>query len=250
MNSEKSSREKKSKNKPFYNFLYDFVKVTGVLPTYLVFRPKVYHPYGKNKIRGAVMITANHRSDLDPVWVHVAIPSRRLHCLATKNLYDTELKAFFFDKMHCIKVDKENFAVSAFHDVVSRLNEGHAVVIFPEGRINTSDDNTILAFKSGAVLMASKANAPIIPVYIVKREKWYQRQRIVVGEVFHIESENGKMLPLDRLNEISEKLHEKEVELREYFESLPIFKKLNKNKKTEKDPSAERNVNDNAEQKV
>ena len=132
--------------------------------------------------------------------------------------------------MHCIEVDRDNFNVSAFHDVVSRLKDGRAVVIFPEGRLNREEEE-LLSFKSGAILMAHKADAPILPVYICKVNKWYQRQRIVVGDPFDVRAQLGAVPTIDKITAVSEQLRQKEIELRKYFESLPVYKKLAKSRK-------------------
>lgn len=232
LNSAKNSKDKQRKNKPFYNFCYDFVKITGAIPVMLTLRPKIYRPYGTKTPKGAVMVSANHRSFIDPIIVHLAFPGRRLDCLATKELYKNKVLTFFFNKMHCIMVDKENFSVSAFRDVTDRLSAGKMVVIFPEGKVNTENDDEILVFKSGAVLMAHRGKAPILPIYIVKRDKWYQRQRIVIGKPFDVCAEMGRIPTIDQLNAASEALRKMEIELREYFESLPVYKRLAKHHKT------------------
>ena len=232
MNLEKISKNSNRKHKLFYNFFYDFVKVTGAPGMLLWLRPKVYHPFGNKTPKGAVLVSSNHRTFLDPMVIQVAFPWRRLHSLATKDLYKNRVLEFFFDAVHCIKIDKNNFAVSALHDVVERLEADHMVVIFPEGGVDTGKEDTVHAFKSGAVLMANKANAPILPVYIARRAHWYQRQRVVVGEPFYLGDGSGRMLSMAQLNEASEALREKELELRAYFESLPIHKKSNPNLST------------------
>ena len=225
-NSKNNSKSKKRRWRPFYNFCYDFVKITGVIPALIWLRPKIYRPYGRKLPKGAVPISSNHITMIDPIFVLLAFPTRRLNSLATKDLYSSPLKRFFFNQMHCIEVDKNNFTVSAFHEVVSRLKDGRAVVIFPEGEVNKTGDDTMLAFKSGAVLMAHRAAAPILPMYIVKRDKWYRRQRIVIGEPFSVNAEVGLMPSMDQLSAASDTLREKEIALREYFDSLPIGKKL------------------------
>jgi len=232
LNSEKNLKDRKTqkKKKKIGNFCYDFVKVTGALPVYFWMRPKRYFPFGKKKLKDAVLISANHRSLLDPVIVHCAFPGRRLNCLATKELYNTKLKAAFFNRMHCIVVDKENFSLSSFHEVVNRLKDGKAVVIFPEGQVNSEGKDTLLTFKSGAVLMAHKSGAPILPIYIVKREKWYQRQRIIIGEPVNIRELVGAIPTMEELNRASEYLRDKEIELREYYENVILSKKSKKEK--------------------
>lgn len=231
MSSQKISNGKsRKKHKIGYNFCYDFVKITGALPVLAWIRPKVIYPYGRPKLKGAVLISANHRRFLDPIIVHTAIKWRRLHCLATTGLYDTKLKARFFKLMHCIEVDKNNFSIASFHDVVTRLEEGKAVVIFPEGQINDGTDKKVLAFKSGAVLMAHKSGAPILPMYIVKKEKWYQRQKIVVGELFDVGTVLGRAPSIADLSEVSALLREKELALLDYYDALT--KKKNGRKKS------------------
>lgn len=202
------------------------------------FRLKTYYPYGKKKPKGAVLISANHISYRDPVTMFVAFPFRRPNCLATKELFDTKIKRAFFTRMHCIEVDRDNFTVSAFHDVVERLKDGRAVVIFPEGRLNREEED-LLSFKSGAVLMAHKADAPILPVYICKVNKWYQRQRIVIGEPFDVRAQLGAIPTIEKITAVSEALREKEIELRKYFESLPVYKKIAKKPKSEGEKSDE-----------
>lgn len=228
MNSQKDlkSRPKKKKRRPFCNFCYDFVKITGALPILLWMRPKLYYPFGKPKMKGAMLVSANHRSMLDPIVVHTVFPWRRLNCLATKDLYCTKARARFFNQMHCIEVDKENFSLNSFHAVVSRLDEGKIVVIFPEGGLNRDREQTVHAFKAGAVLMAHRADAPILPLYLVKPQKWYQRYRIVVGQPFDVRRAAGQIPSMEALNAASAALRDKELELCEYFETLPIYHKL------------------------
>ena len=227
MSSQKDLRSRqKKKRRPFYNFCYDFVKITGAIPILLWMRPKFYYPFGKPKTKGALLVSANHRSMLDPIVVHTVFPWRRLNCLATKDLYSTKTRARFFNQMHCIEVDKENFSLNSFHAVVSCLDEGKVVVIFPEGGLNYDRGETIHAFKSGAVLMAHKAGAPILPLYLVKPDKWYRRYRIVVGQPFNVRESVGAIPSMQDLTRASELLRDKEVELREYFEGLPIYKKI------------------------
>lgn len=239
MNSEKNLKAKKKKL--FDNFCYDFVKVTGAIPMLLWMRPKIYYPFGKPAIKGAVLISANHRTFLDPVVVHLAFPFRRLNCLATKDLYRNKVLTFFFNQMHCIVVDKENFSLASFRTVVDRLKDDKAVVIFPEGQVNQDQQDTILTFKSGAVLMAQRAKAPILPMYIVKRKKWYQRQRILVGQPVNLGEILSPMPSMQEISQASELLRDKEVQLRQYYESLPVYQKHNP--QTALSESEERSVN-------
>ena len=129
--------------------------------------------------------------------------------------------------MLCIQVDKSNFTLSAFHDVVNALKEGDSVVIFPEGEVNQNDTRAPLAFKSGAVLMAHKSGAPLVPMYIVRREHWYQRQYVVVGESIDVRTMLGPVPTMEAMTRASDFLHDQEEKLRVYYENW-IQNKRNK----------------------
>lgn len=211
---------------------YQFVKFTGAPSAFLWFRPRRLYPYGRKRVKGGVLISSNHRTFLDPIIVHLTFPGRTLYSLATKDLYTSKLRTFFFNMAQCIVVDKDNFSLSSFHTVVNKLKAGKAVVIFPEGQVNRNENDTMLAFKSGAALMAFKSNAPILPMYIVKQEKWWHRQTVVVGEVFYVSELAGKMPTMNDLTRVSDHLREEEIRLREYYEAWHADRR-NKKKQTE-----------------
>lgn len=218
MNSNISSKPESGKKRRIgSNFFYDFVKITGAIPALIWIRPRVIH-MGQKCPKGGVLISSNHPTFMDPITLLTSFPWRRLHCLVTKDLYKNKLMTFMLERMYCIRVDKDNFSMASFHETVDRLKEGKAVVIFPEGQVNQGDGREVQAFKSGAILMAHRASAPILPVYIVKREKWYRAQRVVIGEPFDVKSAVGPIPSVDKMNAVSEQLREKELELKRYYE--------------------------------
>ena len=181
-------------------------------------RPKILYIGEKKKIKGGALVASNHISFVDPVLVHIAFWYRRINCIATKDLYRNKLLSYFFKKMHCIKVDKDNFNMGTFREVCQRLEEDKLVVVFPEGTVNRQQQE-FLTFKSGAILMAYKAKKPIVPIYLQAPSKWYKRYTVVVGEPIDINPE-GKMLPsMQEVNKINEMLVAKEMELKKYCES-------------------------------
>lgn len=236
--SSKEKPQKKKKKKRVTNFYYDFVKVTGIIPTLLFYRHKTIC-VGKEKptkIKGAALISCNHLSFFDPVILHCAFWRRRLRMLATKDLYNTKLKTWFFTRMHCIVVDKNNFSMRSLHAVCDSLKEGRLVTIFPEGGINHQNKHEMLSFKSGAALMAFQSNAPIIPACIIPRKHWYNRQIILLGDPVYVREICGDKPSLADLNRASEYLREKEMELMAHYDMLceqKAQKKQKKNKKKE-----------------
>lgn len=226
MNLESKQENKKDKKKRESYFMYDFTKVTGLLPALIWLRPKVICA-GKSKRRdykGGMLISCNHRGLSDPVLALCVFWDRRLRCLATKDLYSTKLRNWFFNQMHCIQVDKSNFSIDSFHAVIENLKADKAVLIFPEGQVNQTEE--MMSFKAGAVLMAHRANKPIVPMYIPEYGKWYNRRVAVLGDPIDVRQMCGKIPTMDKVKEVNEYIRSVELSLKELYET-----KYRKNKK-------------------
>ncbi len=223
MNSTNEQKNNKKKKRKSY-FVYDFVKVTGVLPVMVWMRPKVIFA-GKCKrkdYKGGMLASCNHRGFTDPIMAHCVFWNRRLHCLATKNLFDTKLKDWFFNQMHCIQVDKQNFSMDSFHEVINNLKDDKMVLIFPEGQVNHTDE--VLSFKAGAVLMAHRAGKPIVPVYFPEYGKWYNRRVAIVGDPINVREMCGKIPTMEKLKEVNEYVRNVELSLKELYENKYLKK--------------------------
>ena len=223
----KDNAETPHKRKKLNNFFYDFVKITGALPAWLLLRPKIITT-GKSKpqkIKGGALIVANHISFLDPISVLLAFWRRRIRFLATKDLYKGRFMRFMFRNIHCIMVDKENFSVDTLHTAVEALQSGQLVAIFPEGKVNLDDTSHILPFKTGAVMMANQGNAPIIPVCLIPKKHKFSRQVIVMGESIRIQDICGENPPYRELKKVSVYLRDKEVELMRFYQEKYAKKK-------------------------
>ena len=219
LNEKPTGQEKpKKKIKKRNYFFLNFVKATG-FPAVLYYRPKILC-YGKTRpkdIKGGAIVVANHTSFFDPIFGYCVFWRRNLHLVATKDLFAGKLKNFFFKSVHCIEVDKENFSMKCFYEIQEVLENDKLVMIFPEGRLNLDNPDKMLAFKSGTVLMAHRANKPIIPLYIVKGKKWYNRWHGVIGDPIDVREMCGPLPSLDKINEVCALLKQKEEELRDFY---------------------------------
>ncbi len=195
----------------------DFVRLTGLPVALLWKRPKVYYVGEKKKClsKGGVLIVSNHITFTDPILLYGVFWRRRLRFLATKDLYKNALVAFLFSAAGCIQVDKENFNMTFFHSVIDKLKAGKPIMIFPEGQVN--QNGKMLSFKMGAVLMSQLSGAPIQPVYITKREKWYKRNIAVVGEPIDVKDMCSRFPTMDELAKVNEIILGKELELEEFY---------------------------------
>ena len=215
---------KKRKNKKSY-FFYDFVKITAAIPGLLWFRPKRIYASeaAKQRIRGGALLIANHSSNIDPIILMFGIYYRRHHFIATKELFDTRFKRFWFENFHCIEIDRENFGMGSFRSIIDMLKADKLISMFPEGHVTNNEE--VQKFKSGMVLMAVSSGKPIVPVYIKVRKRFWQRQYVIIGEPINPTAMLQKMSTLSDMDRVAELLREKEKELKEIADSIGLKKR-------------------------
>ena len=127
---DKPDQQKRKKKKYRFNPYSDMIKVLGGWGVYLYYRPKLHFisENAKRRIKGRIMIAANHTSLHDPVILFCVFWYRRLCFLATKDIFKTKINRFFFKGMNCVLVDKEKLNISAVKTVCKILNNNGAVV--------------------------------------------------------------------------------------------------------------------------
>lgn len=204
--------KKRFKSYTFWTFCHDFIKFTGAIPAWIFFRPKVIRMGKKGKLNAAILM-ANHVGFFDPIILQFVFPLRRKWSLATKDFFNNALNRAFFKSFLCIPVDKKNVTIDMYHGISDVLKAGKLLLIFPEGTINASDDAEFMKFKGGVALFAILNKVPVVPIYIVKREKWYQRQHLVIGEPVYLDETLGRVPTPADIEKVSELLQAKEEEL-------------------------------------
>lgn len=217
MNSKDKVKNKKKKRN---YLLLQIVKFLG-LPLMLWMRPKIFsigNTRPKDVKKGAIL-ACNHTSMNDVVFCYGVFWHRIIHSVATTDLYKNKFITFFLNQGQCIPVNRDNFSMRCFHEVKELLLKEKLVLIFPEGKINTKkEEEDMLPFKSGVILMAHSTGKPIIPMYIVKGKKWYNRWYGVLGDPVDVRGICGPIPSLDKVNQVSVLLREKETELKEFYE--------------------------------
>ena len=167
---------KKESNVGYYIFR------TILKPIYwLLYHPKIV---GKENIpkKGPVLFCGNHRHVLDqcPVLIATRLP---VHYMAKKEYFDSKM-AWFFKAVGCIPVNRQIHDEEAKERALNVLRNNGAIGIFPEGTrnktIGTKDEVLLLPFKFGAVSMAKKTDATIVPFGIMGSHKVFNRNLICV----------------------------------------------------------------------
>ena len=139
--------------KPFVTIYYKFF-----------FRPTII---GKENIpkSGPIILCGNHKHVHDQYNVMI-VTKRVIHYMA-KDEYFKGPHAWFYKLAGCISVDRTIKDEKAKNTALEILKSGGAVGIFPEGTRNktlgTPEEVDLLPFKFGAVSLAKKTNALIVP---------------------------------------------------------------------------------------
>lgn len=113
--------------------------------------------------QGAVIV-ANHRSSIDPFFIHLAA-KRRVRWFVAREFFGNRLFGWFLHETGAIPTRRGGIDNASVREAVKLLHEGKWVGVLPEGRINTSDQ-FMMPVRPGAALLARKANVPILPVFI------------------------------------------------------------------------------------
>lgn len=166
----------------------------------LYYNPKII---GADKIPtdGSIVIAGNHKHVYDQCLTIMAT-KRVIHYMAKKEYFEGKL-APFFKFVGCIPVDRSRRDFSSAMSAMRVLKSDGAIGIFPEGTRNKTDE-FLLRFKTGAVSMAKKSDAYIVPFGLSGDYKFRSKNLTVrYGEPFKV----GDM----SVEEANEKLY-REVE--------------------------------------
>lgn len=170
---------------------------------------RAVHPIVRVKGRenipaGAAMLCCNHSSFSDPIWV-IAFGSfdELPRTMAKKELLQIPIFGGFLRKIGAFPVDREGRDVAAIQTAMRALRSGSKVLIFPEGtRIRggkTAEPH------DGAVVIASRMNVPIVPIYLTAKKRLFGRIDLVFGKPI--------APPFDRKKATEEELNRATVEM-------------------------------------
>ena len=121
--------------------------------------------YGVEKVpkRGGVLIVSNHQSFLDPVLFAVKLP-RPLSFFAKSELFENKYFGAFIRSLNAFPVRQGEGDIGAVKEVIRRLQEGHALNVYPEGA--RTRDGELDKMQPGVGLMIRRAQVPVVPAVI------------------------------------------------------------------------------------
>lgn len=146
---------------------------------------------------GPIVIVGNHKHLYDQCLTIIAT-KRGIHYMAKREYFDNKKTAWFFKYTGCISVDRSKKDSEAVEQALNVLKDGGAIGLFPEGTRNKTDQ-LLLPFKFGAVSMAKKMDAYLVPFAITGDYKFRSKNLTIrYGKPFKVtnmdlESANKKL---------------------------------------------------------
>ena len=115
----------------------------------------------------AVLYVANHSSWFDILLTYQRVPNLTGY-VAKDDIEKVPLLSEWMRRLHCLFMSRTDMkaALKTILAGAEELKNGVSIFIFPEGTRNKDPERIIGEFKDGALKMADRADAPVLPVAI------------------------------------------------------------------------------------
>lgn len=127
-------------------------------------------------LEGPVILCSNHKSLQDPITLGAWVP-RKVHYMAKAELFRIPLFGPLIKAVGAFPVKRGGVSKEAIRTAITLLQEGKVMGIFPEGTRNES----VGMGKRGAVSMAVRARASVVPVAIVGNYRVFRKMKAIYG---------------------------------------------------------------------
>ena len=159
--------------------------------------------------KGPFIVASNHASIMDPAVVGVACNTMPVTFMAKRELFDVPVLGPWVRAMGCIPVRRDSGSFGPLKAAVQKLKDGGVLGIFPEGR--RSPDGRLQEPQAGIGLLASKSEAPVIPVYLSGTDKALAKGKKFISP-YKVTARFGKTIGIKETTGISER--------RKFYESI------------------------------
>lgn len=146
-------------------------------------RLKVYGKENLPKENDGYVIACTHTGWVDILWLGISILPLKIHYMAKMELFNNKPLKWLMEKLNAFPVNRENPGPSTIKIPRRLINEGEIVGIFPSGTRSNED----MPLKRGAVTIAGRSKAPIVPAAYVGPNNFkdllkFQKPRIIFGK--------------------------------------------------------------------
>ncbi|HEY1854449.1 MAG TPA: 1-acyl-sn-glycerol-3-phosphate acyltransferase [Solirubrobacterales bacterium] len=129
------------------------------------------------RVKGGLIVAANHRSFLDPFVIGASLPwGRPMNYVAKQELFGNPLQAWFLSRLGAFPIRRGESDLDAMETARLIVERGGTVCIFPEGTRHRR--GTLGNPKKGVGRLALQTGAPIVPVAVIGTEEVRRGWRI------------------------------------------------------------------------
>ena len=137
---------------------------------------------------GPAILCSNHISLIDPIALGCAL-KRPVRYMAKKELFSKRWFGAFLQKLGAFAVSRGESDLKAVRESLKLLGNGELLAIYPQGhRYKRNEYKEVL---SGAALIALRAKATVIPVFM-SPYRLFRRLRIHIGAPLNMSDLWGK----------------------------------------------------------
>lgn len=154
---------------------------------------------------GGFVMCANHVHWRDPLFLAVRMPKRHFTYLAKSELFKTRIARRVLGEkgLGAIPINRGQSDLNAVRLAIKTIADGHGLGIFPQG--TRSRDNTPTPMLSGVAMIALRAHAPVIPVYLDGPYRLFHRVDVRIGAPVDL-SEFGRRCDKETLDAVTERI--------------------------------------------
>lgn len=117
---------------------------------------------------GPAIIACTHSSPFD-VPLLIRHSPRLLDFVSIVEVFENPFVAWFYGSMNAFPLDRHKPDAPTVRTIFSRLEQGRAIALFPEGAIRRGDGSVIRTrtIKPGVGRIANRAGAPVVPAVVI-----------------------------------------------------------------------------------
>lgn len=196
--------------------LLAFVKLTGILPALLFFKPKIYYMSKETskKLPKPCILMSNHKSLMDFVLYLMIFPWRTIRFLMAEVLFKKgKLFSWFLYRLGGIYVNRDAFSFDFVAQSLEVLEQGGSVGIFPESRLPVKGKPW--PFKPSVAYIGLRTEAPIVPVYTDGSYGLFKRAHVMIGEPIYLPRMEEKELNQEVYDRVTAQLQKTVEEMGE-----------------------------------
>ncbi len=139
----------------------EFIRMVGIWLMNLVYRPRIINAE-RIPERGGALIVANHVTYADALFLTMICP-RPVRFIVAEEFMGFRLLGWVLEIFNSLPISSKN-PREAILNAAQGIENGDLICIFPEGQLTRT--GCLTPIRRGMELIARRANAPIIPIYM------------------------------------------------------------------------------------